>query len=175
MYKEPTLQSPYQANALDHLGNQIYVYDLIKVIKIPDFYLNEPVEKNSNLIEILNSYVGCYGLVKYNKMLNTDNVIRWLDKNNMFLVDVIKCADDCINVFDFCLPFDCVEKVEFNFLLYSVFSDFQFPITRKSYDEINDIKNIMNFRLIESILTSSFEELNGIQKYINSKLPRIFG
>jgi hypothetical protein len=175
MYIEPTIQSPHQLLALDSKGNRLYVYDLVKVTKIPDFYFTEKIEEGDNLFEVYKSYVGCYGFLRYDEHLKSDNRIIWIDSEKALCVDVIKCDNDFINVYDFLLYSDCIERVEPNFLLYSIFSKFNFPIYRDQYKSLENKKGIMGFDLIEAIIKMPPEKLQEAQSKLLEFFPDLLG
>jgi hypothetical protein len=174
MHVEMIIQSPDQPLAYDRLGDRIYPYDLVKIKKISDFYFTENLEDN-NLYEVYNSYIGCYGFIRYEDFEKSDHRIIWTDSNNLFKVDVIKYENNFINTYDFDLYSDCIERVEPNFLLYSIFSKFNFPIYRDQYKSLENKKGIMGFDLIEAIIKMPPEKLQEAQSKLLEFFPDLLG
>jgi hypothetical protein len=118
------LQSPDESGIFDRNGQRLRVYDLVRVVDIPPWYLNEP--NAPDLRRIFMTYKDCYGLITYNNWIDTDGVKRWFGTNNMFMVDVIKDVDNIINKYQFGLSGHYVERIPFNPSIMSLFVSYEY-------------------------------------------------
>jgi hypothetical protein len=122
-----SLQPSFQEGAFDRLGQNLQAFDLVRVVKIPHWYLSEPDDEGQGLKEIFLSYQDRYGMIKYSNFANADGVLSWFGDNKLFTADVIKLAKGELVVYEFTLSGDCVERIPHNLVLSSLFANYDWP------------------------------------------------
>lgn len=169
------IQRPDDPLGRDCNGKQVYVHDIVKVLKIPEFYFAEE-EPDEELFASYRSYIGCYGIVRYEEHIKADNRVIWVGQNKIMPIHAVKADEEKIKMFDFVMSPDCIERVEFNFLLHSIFHIFRppsFRVFKEQYASLGDDKGSMTFDLIKTILELSPERLKVAQQKVMETLPEL--
>jgi hypothetical protein len=124
---QPILQPPFHPEAFDCRSQNLQAFDFVRVVKIPDWYLNEPGDEGQGLRDIFLSYKDRYGMIKYSIRADADGILRWFGENRLFTVDVIKFAKDEVVTFSFTMSGECVERIPYNFVLSTLFTNYDWP------------------------------------------------
>jgi hypothetical protein len=136
----PVLQPFFHPEAFDCRGQNLQVFDFVRVVKIPDWYLSDQGGEGRSLGESHSAHTNCFGMIKYSLWQHSDGMKRWFGVNKVFVVSVISCEADRITAIDFALTGECVERISPNFVLSTLFINYdwtEFP----SHDQQNPYGN----------------------------------
>jgi hypothetical protein len=126
----PVLQPVYHPEAFDCQGQSVQVYDFVRVVKLPDWYLENRDDEGRCLREIFSAHTNCLGMIRYSLWQHSDGVRRWFGVNKLFVTSVVSSRDDRIVALDVVLNGECVERIAPNFVLSTLFANYgqtEFP------------------------------------------------
>ena len=120
---------------LDRFGNPISAFDIIRLIKLPDYIMADA--DTPELEKIYRDYEGCYGIVRYFERPDQDGWRRYTSANGVILIKLTKLVDDFFTSYEFVVPADCVEVLPYNILIMNLLVSVDWQIAWSPLDEFN--------------------------------------
>jgi hypothetical protein len=147
---ELNYQNPDQPTAKDMNGRNVFPYDVVIIKRLADFMINA----NDGFYE---RFLGCPAILVYQDINENSESLYWYDISGEVALIILCQSQDksCYYNFDLSFPLNCLEKLDQNAELLSLFIPFCGPIDGSFVEG----KSFFNFKYIEGIL-----EKNGILK-----------